>query len=181
MNVQKSNMKCEAVFSDDGKHRLSLKKEWDKSKPSAVIIMINPNSADTLSCDTTTMLVLNNLYKLDFGSVEILNLYSRITSKISFRFNSDEELLCTENDEHIKKASEKADIIILAWGSVGKNNSRIKDRKNAVLNCLKPFAEKLKIITDGNRTCSFHPLAPQVRSSWVLSDYVFEEVQHGEN
>ena len=53
MNVQKSNMKCEAVFSDDGKHRLSLKKEWDKSKPSAVIIMINPNSADTLSCDTT--------------------------------------------------------------------------------------------------------------------------------
>ena len=44
-------MKSKALFSDDGEHRLLLRREWDKDGKSAMIIMINPNTADTLCMD----------------------------------------------------------------------------------------------------------------------------------
>ena len=61
MKTEKSSIRSKAVFSDDGKHRLLLQKEWVKDKPTAMIIMINPNTADTLTMDLTTMLTINNL------------------------------------------------------------------------------------------------------------------------
>ena len=110
--AEKSVISNETVFSDDGLHRLLLHKQWDNEKPSAMIIMINPNSADNLSMDMTTMLVVNNLNRLDFGSVDIVNLYTRITPKIHFRFYSDEDLLHPDNDTMILESAEKADKII---------------------------------------------------------------------
>ncbi len=93
MKITETKIRSKSVFSDDEEHRLLLHKEWDKQKPSAMIIMINPNSADDLNIDTTTMLVMNNLNRLGYGSVDVVNLYTKITSKIHFRFNADEDLL----------------------------------------------------------------------------------------
>ena len=86
-------IKSKAIFSDDKEHRLLLQKEWDSEKPTAMVIMINPNTADTVNFDMTTMLVLNNVSKLGFGSVNIVNLYSRIMEKLNLRFNGDDELI----------------------------------------------------------------------------------------
>lgn len=181
MRTEKSTIKSEAVFSDDGKHRVLLSREWDKSKPSAMVIMINPNSADTMICDTTTMLVINNLYKLGYGSMKIMNLYSMMTSKISFRFNADSDLNCAENDEYIKSVAKEVDVVILAWGSIGNNNTRIKERQKAVFEMLKPYSEKLKLISDAEGKKTFHPLAPQIRNSWNLIDFNYEEKENGTN
>ena len=38
-------IKSKAIFSDDKEHRLLLRKEWDSEKPTAMVIMINPNTA----------------------------------------------------------------------------------------------------------------------------------------
>ena len=51
-------IKSKAIFSDDKEHRLLLQKEWNSKKPSAMVIMINPNTADTVNFDMTTMLVI---------------------------------------------------------------------------------------------------------------------------
>ena len=51
-------IKSKAIFSDDKEHRLLLRKKWNSEKPSAMVIMINPNTADTINFDMTTMLVL---------------------------------------------------------------------------------------------------------------------------
>ena len=59
MKTMATQIKSKALFSDDGEHRLLLRREWDKSKKSAMIIMINPNTADTLNMDLTTMLTSN--------------------------------------------------------------------------------------------------------------------------
>lgn len=67
-------IKSKAIFSDDGEHRFLLHREWNEKKKSAMIIMINSNTTDTLNVDLTKMLVLNNLSMLDFGSVNIVNL-----------------------------------------------------------------------------------------------------------
>lgn len=48
-------IKSKAIFSDDKKHRLLLRREWDNEKKTAMIVMINPNTADTLCMDLTTM------------------------------------------------------------------------------------------------------------------------------
>ena len=61
MKTETTQIKSKALFSDDGLHRLLLRKEWDKNKKTAMIITINPNTADTLNMDLTTMLVINNL------------------------------------------------------------------------------------------------------------------------
>lgn len=109
-------IKSKAIFSDDKEHRLLLRKEWNNEKPSAMVIMINPNTADTVNFDMTTMLVLNNVSKLGFGSVNIVNLYSRIMEKLCLRFNGDDELIDDEADEIIQQYAAMSDAIIIAWG-----------------------------------------------------------------
>ena len=109
-------IKSKAIFSDDKEHRLLLRKEWNNEKLSAMVIMINPNTADTVNFDMTTMLVLNNVSKLGFGSVNIVNLYSRIMEKLNLRFNGDDELIDDEADDVIEQYAAMSDAIINCMG-----------------------------------------------------------------
>ncbi|MDD7295607.1 MAG: DUF1643 domain-containing protein [Oscillospiraceae bacterium] len=171
MITETTIMKSKAIFSDDKEHRFILKKEWDNDKPSAMIIMINPNTADTLNMDMTTMLVLNNLDKLHFGSVNIVNLYSRISSKLNFRFYSDDDLIHKENDSIMEQYAAMSDVIIIAWGSVGNNSQRIRERQADILQRLSMFQNKLYKI--GKEGC--HPLTPSVRSGWELEPFEWSD------
>ena len=114
METKKATIKSEAVFSDDKNHRLFLRREWDRNKPTALVIMINPSSSALIHTDMTTVCILNNLEALDYGAVEIANMYSLMTSKITFRFNSDEVLLHPDTDAYIVKSAEKAQLIIIS-------------------------------------------------------------------
>lgn len=40
--------------------------------------MINPSISGEVVIDHTTMYVMNNLYKLNFGSVDIVNIFSNV-------------------------------------------------------------------------------------------------------
>lgn len=178
MKTERAAMKTEAIFSDDRQHRLLLRREWDSSLPAAAVIMINPHTADTHFIDNTTMLVMNNLYRLGYGTANLLNLYTRITERLSLRFNSDEDLLDPHNDEIILKCAEQSDTIIIAWGSAGHNSQRVRVRQAELLEQLKPFSEKIMVITDGG-DIAYHPLSPSIRERWILKP--FEEVYHAEN
>ena len=129
MLEETTTIRSKAIFSDDKEHRLLLRKEWDNEKPTAMVIMINPNTADTVNFDMTTMLVLNNVSKLGFGSVNIVNLYSRIMEKLNLRFNGDDELIADEADEIIQQYAAMSDAIIIAWGSLGNTSERARERQ----------------------------------------------------
>ena len=177
MKTETTTLKSKALFSDDGEHRLLLRKEWDKNKKSAMIVMINPNTADTLNMDLTTMLVINNLNALGFGSVNIVNLYSRIMRKLSLRFNSDEDLIANETDTVIEQYAALSDAVIIAWGSAGGNSQRVRDRQMELLERLEKFANKLyQIGKEG-----FHPLTPAIRSGWELEPYNLEVNENAES
>ena len=133
MKTETKVIKSKALFSDDRQHRLLLRKEWDKNKKTAMIIMINPNTADTLNCDLTTMLVINNLNELGFDCVNIVNLYSKIMPKLSLRFNSDDDLIDKETDTIIEQYAAMSDAIIIAWGSVGNTSQRVRERQKLSL------------------------------------------------
>ena len=111
MITEKDTIKCEAVFSDDKKHRLLWRRVWNKDKPMACVVMINPCQADTLVTDTTTELVVKNIARLgEYGGVSIVNLFSLLTNKLVFR--SLEQLNDYSNDTYIKKAAEEASVVI---------------------------------------------------------------------
>ena len=162
-------IKSKAIFSDDKEHRLLLRKEWDSEKPTAMVIMINPNTADTVNFDMTTMLVLNNVSKLGFGSVNIVNLYSRIMEKLNLRFNGDDELIDDVADEIIQQYAAMSDAIIIAWGTIGKNTLRVRERQKYLLELIN---QQYQI---GRNAC--HPLTPAVRREWVLEPYEMEAIE----
>ena len=163
-------IKSKAIFSDDKEHRLLLRKEWNNEKPSA---MVNPNTADTVNFDMTTMLVINNLHKLGFGSVNIVNLYSRIMEKLNLRFNGDDELIDDESDAVIEQYAAMSDAIIIALGTIGKNTLRVRKRQKYLLEMIKQHANKMYQI--GQNAC--HPLTPAVRREWTLEPYEMEEIK----
>ena len=171
MQTEKSVMKTEAIFSDDRKHRYLLRKEWEAKKKRAVIIMTNPSTADTFTLDYTTMYILNNLAKLDFGSVDIVNIVSKMTTKLHIKEDSDSPDDERENFSIIVNAAQKADFVIVAWGKIGENNKAVRDVQNRLLEQLNPFGDKLRIIAAEGGGGNFHPLAPQIRFSWVLKKF----------
>ena len=114
-------------------------------------------------------LVVNNIAKFErYGGVEILNLYSKITSKLRFSEESDDELNDKKNDTYILKSVESSEQTILAWGKATNTNARIEERAVQVVNLLKPYRDKLYMITDGVRV-GLHPLTPSVRGEWILN------------
>ncbi|MBR2724269.1 MAG: DUF1643 domain-containing protein, partial [Ruminococcus sp.] len=141
---------------------------WDKDKPMATVVMLNPCHADNIITDTTTALVVNNVARLEkYGGVNIVNLYSLLTNKLNFRWNSDEDLNDPENDTYIKKAAEESEAVILAWGKGADSNQRITERAVVVINLLNHLEDKLYIISDGLRK-GLHPLTPTIRNGWTL-------------
>lgn len=170
MKTETTTVKSKALFSDDRTHRLLLRKEWDKHLKTAMVVMINPSTADTLNMDLTTMLVINNLNALGFGAVNIVNLYSKIMNKLSLRFYSDEELLDEETDQVIEQYAAMSDAVIIAWGSAGNTSQRVRERKEELLAHLKPFENKLYQIGEHG----YHPLTPAIRSRWELEPYTLE-------
>ena len=166
---EKDTIRCESIFNDERTHRFLWKRVWDsKDKPIACVIMLNPCIADNIITDTTTSLVVNNIARLEkYGGVNIVNLFSLLTSKLNFRWNSDEDLNNPENDAYIKKAALESDVIILAWGKSADSNQRIAARAEHVVAMLAEYKDKMMIITDGEKK-SIHPLTPSARQYWEL-------------
>ena len=171
MITEKETIKCESIFSEDRQHRYLLKRIWNKAKPLATVIMLNPCDADSLITDTTTFLVINNIVRMEkFGGVAILNLYSKLSQKLDFKWNSDENLNTKENDEYIISTAKEAEAIILAWGRAQDTNKRVEERALNIINLLLPFREKMFLISDGNRI-GMHPLTPSLRNQWLLEPF----------
>ena len=173
MFTEKATIKCEAVFSDDHAHRFLWKRVWEKSKPIATVIMLNPCESDGIITDTTTSLVINNVARLEegFGGVAIVNLYSMLTSKLNFKWNSDADLNHEENDGYIMKAAEEASKVILAWGRAEDTNKRVEERAGELIKKLSKHKEKLFVISDGAGRYGMHPLTPALRNRWLLESY----------
>lgn len=175
MITEKDMIKCEAVFNDEHTHRYLWKRIWNKDKPLAAVLMLNPCQADNIMTDTTTALVVNNIARLEeYGGVAVINLFSLLTTKLNFRWNSDEDLNTPENDNYIKKTAEECAVVILAWGKAADTNQRIAARASHVVAALEKHKEKLFVISDGTRS-GLHPLTPSIRSQWILEPFQFPQ------
>ena len=168
---RRGSIRSEAVYNEDYTHRYILRKEWDKEKKKAVVIMIQPNTNDPYELDLTTVRVINNLNRIGYGSVDIVNLYSLVAPKLSFKGNPDELVFEDINDGYIIRACTKTECIILAWGSIEETYKKVADRASELLEKLQPFEDKIYVLHDQSSKPSRHPLAPTVASEWHLRKY----------
>ena len=159
-----SNLRTEIIASDDGAYRYSLRKIWDEQKPSLAILMICPSSSGEAAVDTSTMLTLGNCYRLGYGSVTIVNLFSKVNDFDLKDANESDE----ENLEAILNAAE-SDCFVLGAGTGKAKNKVFQQRLEQVLMALRPYEDKLHCLCDkdgGSR--GLHPLSPRLRQ-WNLS------------
>ena len=61
MQIIKSTLETEAIFSDDKQHRYLLKKAWDKEKKIVTVITMYPHYDGVLNIDLTTQLIINKV------------------------------------------------------------------------------------------------------------------------
>ena len=84
---------------------------------------------------------INNLVALDYGAVDIVNIYPKVTQKLKV---DDVDLREIEiNDKIIVETAEKVDSIIIAWGRVGEKSKAIEKRQNELLEKLEGFNDQL--------------------------------------
>ena len=175
MLTEKETIRCEAIFNDDKTHRYYWKRVWDKDKPLLTVIMLHPCFADTVVCDTITFLVVNNVMRLgEYGGVTIVNLYSKLTEKLIFRWEAESEIIGDDNDTYIKRAALEVDDIVLAWGRGAYCVKTVADRIDSVVKTLHELNKNLFVISDGVKK-GLHPLTPSIRAKWQLGPH--SEVQ----
>ena len=172
MKEVKSTLITEAVFSDDGTKRYLLRKTWDAAKPKLTIIMLAPSQASEVSMDTTTQLVVNNVCRLGYGGVTIVNLFAKLND-FMLKEAEDED---AENLEAIIGAVKDCEKVVLAAGTGKLKNKMFQKRQEQVMTALRPYEDKLHCLcneTGGGRLQ--HPLSPVVRE-WHLSPLKISEL-----
>lgn len=164
MKIIKSIIKTEVTYDDEMKNKYVVRKEWDKNKRKALILMKNTGQADDIVQDQTTMYVVNNLAKLDYGSVIIMNLFPSIEGQ-----GSNES--ATENLKCVQEEVTKVDDVIIAVGTGIETNKEALKRLHMIMAILLDKKAKILQIQCPKGRSGFHPLYPAVKNEWKLVPY----------
>ena len=120
-------MKMNAIFDETGVYRYNLIREWDSSLPRVLYIMLNPSTANHEKEDQTSRQCLYFSKKFGFGSLEVVNLFSIISTDPT-KIKHILDPIGKENDTYILEAAKRANKIIVAWGGehfINKRNQEI--------------------------------------------------------
>lgn len=162
-NPVKSTMRSEAIFSEDNKHRLLLKKVWNAKQPMATVITKFPNYSGVVKVDLTTQLIVNNLSDL-YGSVYLMNLFTNI--EMSKDMEEVEDLITEESDKYLLQTIEDSEDVIIAWGST--SSKIFTHRIKAVNKMLEAHPDKVRVLLNPKTKQISHPLNPKARSIWMV-------------
>ena len=111
--------KSGAVFSDCRKYRYALWRMWNEHKPIAMIIGLNPSTADQTRNDPTITRCINFASSWGYGGVCVTNLFGfRATVPTELKAHNDP--IGKENDAWLHEMGKGAAITVAAWGNYGK-------------------------------------------------------------
>lgn len=106
----------DAYISDCGRYRYLLRRTWDHGKPRALIVMLNPSTADAEIDDATIRSCIRLCKGLGYGSFEVVNLFAlRATDPAALQKSDDPT--GPDNDDVIEAAIGRCDLAICAWGA----------------------------------------------------------------
>ena len=111
--------KSGAFFSDCRKYRYALWRMWNEHMPIAMIIGLNPSTADQTRNDPTITRCINFSRSWGYGGVCVTNLFGfRATAPTELKAHH--EPIGKENDAWIHEMAKRAEITVAAWGNHGK-------------------------------------------------------------
>ena len=106
----------DAVISDCGKYRYLLRRTWDYNRPRALLVMLNPSTADATLDDATIRSCVRLLNGQGYGSMEVVNVYAyRATDPSELTKQADP--FGPRNETTIAAAVGRCDVVICAWGA----------------------------------------------------------------
>jgi hypothetical protein len=107
----------DAVISDCGKYRYLLRRVWDHAKPRALLIMLNPSTADARQDDATIRSCVRLLGGLGYGSMEVVNLMAYRATDPKDLPARPSDAMGGDNARVIEAAVSRCDVAICAWGA----------------------------------------------------------------
>ena len=111
--------KSGAVFSDCRKYRYALWRIWNEHMPIAMIIGLNPSTADQTRNDPTITRCINFASSWGYGGVCVTNLFGfRATAPTELKAHHDP--IGKENDAWVHEMAKRSAITVAAWGNHGK-------------------------------------------------------------
>ena len=131
-------MKKSANFSRCRTYRYALWRSWDGHKPYAMMIGLNPSTADEVEDDPTLIRCINFAKSWGYGGVCMTNLFAyRATDPNDMKAAADP--VGASNNRWLTRLAKEAGIVVAAWGNDGSYLNRASQIKNKIPNlyCLK--------------------------------------------
>ena len=118
------------------KYRYLLGRKWDETLPQVTFNMLNPSKADENEGDPTLTRCINFTRSWQkYGSLELVNLFAYRATK-PYELRQVDDPVGPKNNYYIELATQRADLIILAWGGGANKHTKIKNRDKDVLSLI---------------------------------------------
>lgn len=143
-----------AEFSDDGRYRYLLQRQWDSTGRRCVFVMLNPSTADGSLDDPTIRRCVGFAKREGCAQLDVVNLYALRATRPVHLWEADDPV-GPENDDWIMNVTLEMGygddtLVIAAWGTHGK-----PDRVKRVLELVELPMVCLGLTKDGSPR---HPL-----------------------
>ena len=115
-------IKTKAIFSDCGRYRFLLSKEWGNLPP-LIFIMLNPSTATEMKNDPTVERCEQRARRMGFGGVTILNLFALRSTDPRQLYLQPDPIGRAFNDALILENTQEG-TIICGWGTHGNHLGR---------------------------------------------------------
>lgn len=132
-----------ATFSDCERYRYLLWRVWDDSLPRALLLMMNPSTADEVANDPTIERQIQRVqmwprigFPFEVGGLEVANVFAyreTDSEKLAGLHASGFDLVGSHNDSTIVEAAKRAAVVVCGWGKPG----ALGGRDQAVLRLLR--------------------------------------------
>lgn len=122
-------MKNSAILDKSRKYRYMLERQWGANNDNFVnFILLNPSTADEQTDDPTIKACIKFAQNWKYDGIYVTNLFAfRVTRPSDLR--QCKSPVGKLNDQYIKEFSQRAKIIVFAWG----NHGVFLDRHNSVM------------------------------------------------
>ncbi|TXT28132.1 MAG: hypothetical protein FD131_3265 [Rhodocyclaceae bacterium] len=114
-----------AVFTPCKRYRYRLWRTWDDSKPSLVMVMLNPSIANEEQNDPTVERCQRRAMSLGYGGLVVTNIFALVSTDPTALYST-QDPVGPENDAAIRDAVSSAGMVLCAWGTHGVHVGRAK-------------------------------------------------------